>query len=179
MAVVSGLTIEDFEALPEAVAHNCELVEGELIDVSGNTTGHIRIRDFFLSKLFAYVDERKLGEVLAEQEFDFNGNAHGPDVAFVSSNKCRLLRTNRRVQLLVPDIAIEIASKRDYLEELMLKLQRYRECGTPQVWLFVIPTRQTFYFSDRGNVVLDENANFESDLIPGFSIRIKDLFDRA
>jgi hypothetical protein len=42
MAVETSLTIEDFETLPGALAHNHELVDGELIDVSGtpsNTTG--------------------------------------------------------------------------------------------------------------------------------------------
>jgi len=45
MATISGLTIEDFEQLPDELAHNHELVDGELIDVSGNTGGHNRLRD--------------------------------------------------------------------------------------------------------------------------------------
>jgi hypothetical protein len=36
MATATGLTIDDFERLPEALAHNHELVDGELVDVSGN-----------------------------------------------------------------------------------------------------------------------------------------------
>jgi hypothetical protein len=37
MAVLAELTIEDFEQLPIALAHNHELVDGELADVSGNS----------------------------------------------------------------------------------------------------------------------------------------------
>jgi hypothetical protein len=46
MAVVEKLTIEDFEKLPPALALYHELVDGELIDVSGNTPEHIRLRDY-------------------------------------------------------------------------------------------------------------------------------------
>ena len=45
MAIATGITIEEFEKLPYALAHNHELVDGELIDVSGNTLFHNRFRD--------------------------------------------------------------------------------------------------------------------------------------
>ena len=45
MAPATGLTIDDFEQLPEALAHNHELVDGELVDVSGNTPQHNELRD--------------------------------------------------------------------------------------------------------------------------------------
>jgi hypothetical protein len=38
MAIATGITIEEFEQLPAALAHNHELVDGELVDVSGNNT---------------------------------------------------------------------------------------------------------------------------------------------
>lgn len=179
MAVMTGLTIEDFEKLPDALAHNRELIDGELIDVSGNTMEHIRLRDFLLTKLLPYVEERSLGVVLSEQEFDFDGNAHGPDLSFVSSANVDGLGRRRRVQLIVPDLAVEIASQYDRLETTMRKLKRYRECGTREVWLLVISTRQTFFFSGEGDSVLHESDDFRSNLIPGFSMRLRDLFDRA
>ena len=45
MAIASGITIEEFERLPDALAHNHELVDGELVDVSGNTLYHNFLRD--------------------------------------------------------------------------------------------------------------------------------------
>jgi hypothetical protein len=44
MPLASPLTIEDFERLPDALALNHELVDGELVDVSGNTPIHNRLR---------------------------------------------------------------------------------------------------------------------------------------
>ena len=60
------LTIEDFETLPDALAHNHELVDGELIDV-----------------LVPHVREHKIGKVIAEQEYAFGEDAHGPDITFL------------------------------------------------------------------------------------------------
>ena len=179
MASVTGLTIEDFEKLPAALARNHELVDGELVDVSGNTRRHIRLRDFLLAKLLLHVEAANLGEVMAEQEFDFNGNAHGPDISFVSLDKVPELDSSLRIQRLVPDLAMEISSRNDRLETTIQKLDRYRKCGTKESWLLIIPTRRAFLFSDRADLILNENDDFRSDLIPGFSIRLKDLFDRA
>ena len=179
MAVLTELTIEDFEQLPDALAHNHELVDGELVDVSGNTRGHIRLRDFLLAKLLPHVEGRNLGEVMAEQEFDFDGNAHGPDLSFVSLDRVPALDTHLRVQRIVPDLAMEISSRNDRLETTMRKLDRYRQCGTKETWLLIIPTRRALVFSDRAERILNENDDLRSDLIPGFSIRLKDLFDRA
>jgi Uma2 family endonuclease len=178
MAVVTGLTIEDFEKLPAALARNHELVDGELVDVSGNTVDHNRLRDLLIALLLPHVGQNKLGLVIGEQEFDFDGNAHGPDVSFFGPEKARLCDRKRRVQPFVPDLAIEIVSQNDTFEALMKKARRYRKCGTKEVWIFDMDGREAFLYSERQRAILDENQHFQSDLIRGFSIRIGDLFDR-
>ncbi len=178
MALVAGLTIEDFEKLPDALALHHELVDGELVDVSGNTLAHNRLRDLLMELLRGALRRRDLGEIISEQEFDFEGNAHGPDVTFVNADKLRLLDPKRRVQRCVPDLAIEIVSQNDKFETLMKKARRYRRCGTKEVWIFSIEMREAYVLSDKERVMLDESHEFHSDQIPGFSIRIGDLFDR-
>ncbi len=46
MAMTTRLTIEDFEKLPDEAVKHRELVDGELIDVSGNTLNHNGRKDF-------------------------------------------------------------------------------------------------------------------------------------
>ena len=178
MASVSGLTIDDFEKLPDALALNHELVDGELVEVSGNTLIHNRLRHQLEKLLSDLVERCQLGEVISEQEFDFQGNAHAPDVCFVSAAKLPLLNPKRRVQRCVPDLAIEIVSENDKFEALMKKAVRYSRSGTKEVWVFSIENRVAFLLSENQRVILDENQQFRSDLIPGFSIRIGDLLDR-
>ena len=47
---------------PDDLAYNHELVDGELVDVSGNTLIHNRLRDAFISLLRDYVKKNGLGE---------------------------------------------------------------------------------------------------------------------
>jgi Uma2 family endonuclease len=176
MATAIGVTIEEFEQLPDALAHNHELVDGELIDVSGNTGSHNRLRDILIIQLDPYIRKHRLGMVVSEQEFEFDRDAHGPDVSFFGPEKAALFDGRLRVQRFVPDLAIEIASQNERFEAILGKALRYRSCGTKEVFLFSIQTRQVFVYSGESTVVLNESQEFRSELLPGFSIRIADLF---
>jgi Uma2 family endonuclease len=178
MATSTRLTIDDFEKLPDEAVKHRELVDGELIDVSGNTPNHNGLKDLIISLLLPFVRERKLGRVLSEQEYDFHGNVHGPDVSFFGNEKCELCDGNKRVQRFVPDLAIEIVSQKDTFDSLMKKARRYRDCGTAEVWIFSIEMQQAFLMSDGQNVILNENQEFRPETIPGFSIRLGDLLAR-
>jgi Uma2 family endonuclease len=179
MAVpVSHLTIDDFENLPDELVYYHELVDGELVDVSGNTPIHNSLRDLLIAMLLFYVKEHKLGRVLTEQEYAFGENAHGPDLTLVVPEKAKLFDGKKRVQRFVPDLAIEIVSDSDPFTKLVRKVDRYRQCGTKEAWIFDIDARRAFRFSASGDAMLNENDTFQSPLIPGFSIRIGDLFDQ-
>lgn len=178
MPLLSPLTIEDFERLPDVLAYYHELEDGELVDVSGNTANHNALRDLLIAMLLFYVREHKLGRVLSEQEYDFDGNAHGPDLTFFTLEKAKLCNGKLRVQRFVPDLAIEIVSENDTFKKLVKKVNRYRNCGTIEAWILDIDSRRAFLFSGKRDAILDENEQFQSDLIPGFSIRLGDLFDQ-
>jgi hypothetical protein len=61
MQLVSPLTIDDFERLPDELAYYHELVDGELVDVSGNILGnHNRLRDLLIMMLLFYVKNASL-----------------------------------------------------------------------------------------------------------------------
>jgi Uma2 family endonuclease len=176
---VSPLTIDDFERLPDELAHNHELVDGKLVDVSGNIGNHNALRDLLIAMLLFFVKEHKLGRVLSEQEYKFDNNAHGPDVSFFGPEKAPLYDGKLRVQRFVPDLAIEIVSQNDPFAKLIKKTERYRKCGTKQAWILDSESRRALLFSDEGDENLGENGIFRSSLIPGFSMRLGDLFDQA
>lgn len=179
MPVKSGLTIEDFEKLPDELAENHELIDGELVDVAGNSGEHNDLRDHSIELLRPYVRMKNLGRVMSEQEFDFDGDAHAPDVSYFSTAKLTLYDRQRRIQPFVPDLAIEIVSRNDRFSALIEKVERYRRCGTAEVWVLNQTPREAFVFAQEGNRILGENDLFESPRIPGFSIRIGQLFDEA
>jgi len=175
MAASTLLTIDDFELLPAEAAENHELVDGELVDVSGNTPRHNKLRDWLVALMLPWITERGLGTAIAEQEFNFLGNAHGPDVSVMGPAKAALLDLDKRVQRFVPDLAIEIASQSDTYEGLMAKKERYLKSGTAEVWLFSLRTRELAIYGTRGNLTLRGTDAITTDLMPVFSITVEEL----
>jgi Uma2 family endonuclease len=171
------LTIEDFEQLPSEAAKNRELVGGELVDVSGNTPRHNQLRDWLIALLLPWTKERGIGIVIAEQDFDFLGNAHGPDVSFIGLAKTAQIDRDRRVQRFVPDLAIEVASASDTYEGLLAKKERYLQSGTSEVWLFSLRTRELAIYTVRRFVTLRGADEISTDLLPGFSISVEQLLE--
>jgi Uma2 family endonuclease len=171
MSAVSPLTIEDFERLPDELAINHELEDGKLVDVSGDITNHHSLRGESIMMLLPFVTKHELGRVICGQDHDFEGNALGPDLSFFGPEKLELCKGNLRVQRFVPDLTIEIVSDSEPFSRLVKKADRYRKCGTKEAWILDIDSRKAFLFSE-------EREAFESSLIPGFSIRLGDLFDQ-
>ena len=125
MASVTGLTIDDFENLPDALALNHELVDGELVKVSGNSLIHNRLRDYLNRWLSALVEKGKLGEVISEQEFDFQGNAYAPDVCFVSAANTHFLIQNCAYNAVFPTWPSRLSPR-----TISSKPSRKRPCAT-------------------------------------------------
>ena len=167
------LTIDDFERLPAEMAENHELVNGELIDVSGNTPLHNLMRDYLVRILWPSVEKTKFGMIIAEQEYDFQGNAHGPDVSFFGVEKLPLLDRHKRVQRFVPDLAIEIASESDTYGGLLKKKQRYLDAGTQEVWLISPETCEVAVYPE--GRIFRGSDQLKTPLIPGFSITVEEL----
>ena len=178
-STTTRLTIDDFERLPDEEARGHELVDGELVDVSGNNPEHNLLRDFLLELLRPIVRKQKLGVMIGEQEYDFNGDVHAPDVTFVGAAKLPLLNRRQRVQRFVPDFAVEVVSPNNTFDSLDHKKDRYRRCGTSEVWLISPASRSVYIFSGKRNVILFGNQELSTPLIPGFSITVEDLFNQA
>jgi Uma2 family endonuclease len=179
MATTAHLTIEDFERLPQEQARNRELVDGELVEMSGNTLYHNAIKMLLIALLLPIVRERRLGTLVSEQEFDFGGNAHAPDLSFFVSAKEALADSAKRVQRFVPDLAIEIASPNDTWTSVMRRKARYRKCGTEEVWIVSPEDREVLVYSSRGDRILRGDAELSSELLPGFRVPVDRLFETA
>jgi Uma2 family endonuclease len=177
VATSTLLTIDDFERLPAEMAENHELVNGELIYVPGNIPEHIWVKDYLFKIMSAPVPTGQLGVICTEQEYDFQGNAHAPDISFYGLDELALVQRKKRVQRFVPDLAIEIASQSDTYPGLLEKKQRYLDSGTQEVWLICIEAREiTIYPRIR---VLRGSDELSTPLIPGFSITVEQLFAAA
>jgi Uma2 family endonuclease len=112
----------------------------------------------------------------SEQEYDFGGNACGPDVSYFGDAKKPLMDLDKRVQRFVPDLAVEIVSANDTYENLMRKKDRYRRAGTTEVWLVSTERTEIAIYTATGVRILSAGDTLASDLLPDFAIGVDDLF---
>jgi Uma2 family endonuclease len=176
MAATTSLTIDDFERLPAEQLENHELVDGELVSMPTATYEHQWIRDSLLITAGSIVRERGLGRLLAELAYDFGGNVHVPDVSFFGLEKVPLVQPKTWVQRFVPDLAIEIVSPSDTASALWRKKDRYRACGTFEVWVVFPESREVSIFAEGGDRILRGSAELSTGLIPGFRMAVDELF---
>ena len=80
-----------------------------------------------------------------------------------------------------PDLAVEVLSPSDTVEEIEAKVDEYLAAGTQLVWV-VNPRRQTVsvYRKDGTTTILrrEDALNGES-VVPGFSLSLAELFPKT
>ena len=181
MATKTLLTVEELLLLPESVGSRdvrYELVEGELVNVSPGMFRHNQIRDIIFFQLKLFLQERKLGTVVAEQSFHLFGNTiRVPDVAFVRAG--RELPLDKLPEG-APDLAIEVISPTNTPREMDQRVSDFFAAGCRRVWL-VYPEHGEVYIHGlagvtrrRGDEVLED-----SELLPGFSVKVSSLFEQG
>ncbi|MDX2180876.1 MAG: Uma2 family endonuclease [Bryobacteraceae bacterium] len=174
---VARLTIDDFELLSDEEAENKELVDGELVEVPGNVPEHNLMRDGIITVARPVIKRNGVGVIISEQEFDFGGDAHAPDIAFISRANMSLLNLKRRVQPFAPDLAIEIESASNSFRYLVGRIEKYLRFGTREGWILSRDTRRAFLFSANREAIFNESHSFEPESIPGLSIPLRDIFE--
>lgn len=159
----------------------CELVEGTLVEKPmGYEESEIAM--LIGTALTVFVRPRKLGSVTGADGTikPFAGLVRIPGVAFTSLDR---LPGRKRVRValpqMAPDLAVEVLSKSNTSAEMRRKVGEYFAAGVRLVWI-VDPKKRTarVYSAVDQSVLLDESQSLDGgDLLPGFRLALKDLFD--
>ena len=181
MATKTLLTAKDYAALDEPAGVRYELSEGELIVTPSSSTFHNRIRVHFITRLWPFVEERKLGVVVSETDFVLAADVvRRPDVAFIRGDSLKGTDLDQSPLPVAPDLVIEIVSKNDRADDLMLKVSQYLEAGAKAVWLMYANTHLAYRYVPgkleqevRSAKVGDKFE--EPELLPGFSLALKEM----
>lgn len=176
-------TPDDVLAVQAQEDRLCELIDGVLVE---KTVGYYESRLALLIGHFleGFLDVYDLGIVLgADGVLQLQpGQVRIPDVSFVLWSRFpdREL-PSEPIPRLVPDLAVEVLSASNTTQEMNRKLQEYFAAGTQLVW-FVDPEAQriTSYRAPEQGVELGiDDVLGGGDVLPGFQLPIRDLFDRA
>ena len=103
-----------------------------------------------------------------------------PDICFIETERARSLPDEGHVRI-APDLAIEVTSPNDTIDEFEEKLADYRSAGIKLVW--EVNPRFRFVQIHRPNRSVERPEEGDTltgeQVLPGFSIPVKDLFPPA
>ncbi len=179
MGTKTLVTLEQFEQLPVQEGILRELDEGELIVMSPGRPRHNRVRERIAHRLIHVVEERGLGEIFVETEFQLSPDTvRIPDVALVTADRVKQIDPDRPIEG-APALAIEVVSPTDLAEDLARKVDQYLAAGTQAVWVLYPKVREvhTYQLGGISAILGDRDLLEDPKLVPGFSRPVRDLFD--
>jgi len=176
-------TDEEFMALPKD-GHRYEIVNGELVDMGSSGALHGYVCSLLVAALASYVLPKKLGVILdSSTAFKMkNGNRRSPDISFFAKERLQGM-TELPTGFLdgAPDLAIEVLSPGNTVEEIHDKLVEYFENGTRLAWI-IHPSEHyvLVYRSSQEPDRLLKSTDFldGEDVIPGFTLPVAELFQK-
>jgi Uma2 family endonuclease len=159
-----------------------ELVKGELRTMAPAGFDHGAVIDNVQFLLSRHVREHKLGVVVgAETGFKLSidpDTVRGADVAFVSAERLAGRERPRGFWPGAPDLAVEVVSPTDTVDEIEEKVDDYLRAGARLVWV-VNPRRRTVtvYRPGAQPVLLTEDQELTGeDVVPGFRCHVREFF---
>jgi len=183
MATRTLLNVEQYAALQEPEGVRYELSAGELIVTPSASAFHNDLRDEFTGRMRTFVKNHKLGLVISETDVVLAGDTvRRPDVAFVRAQRLEGIDLDQSPLPVVPNLVIEIVSKNDRADDLLVKISQYLEAGVQAVWLLYSKPRLAYRYvpGKREPEVraADAGEEFaEPELLPGFSFPLAEVFE--
>jgi Uma2 family endonuclease len=170
------LTAEEFATLPNH--EHANLINGEVISVMPPNPLHGMIALKFARILGDWLEQSKAGIAGTDGGFILGRNpdrVRGPDVWFIRSE--RIPEFSEGFWEVAPDVVVEIISSSDTADVIKEKLQDYFRAGTQLVWLLYPRFKQVETRTPNGNMqIFEVEDKLESDLLPGFSCKVSELF---
>lgn len=179
MASKTLFTLDQFEQLPPQEGKLLELNEGELYFMSPGRPRHNRVRDRLARRLTEVVEKAGLGEIFVETEFRLGSDTvRIPDAAFVPAEHVKRIDPDLPVDG-APALAIEVVSPTDLAEDLARKIDQYLAAGAEGVWVLYPKVREVHVHKSRGRsqTLGDAEVLEDHNLIPGFSVQVRELFE--
>lgn len=184
----SGLMTAD-EFFNSPYAEGFELINGKIVsknsgfEINNMPTGarHGAVTDELESRLSYFVRENKLGKVFAaETGFILaEGTVRGIDTDFVGNEKLAKFGIPEGFFPSAPDLAVEVISPGNSVEEIQDKVEQYLAAGTTLVWI-IYPKRKMIHIHRQSNVikVLRETDELDGeDVLPNFKVKLSEIFE--
>jgi Uma2 family endonuclease len=161
-----------------------EVIDGRVVEKPSGVY-EVWLAKVIGDQLTRHVKESSLGRVVLEMIFDLRATIdreRRPDVAFVSYERWasdrRMPKT--RSWAVVPDLAIEVLSTTNTVDEVADKLEEYFRVGVRLVW--VVYPRQFKIYAYRSPTEVRILALADEldggEVLPGFRVRLDKIFEQ-
>ncbi|WOB44549.1 Uma2 family endonuclease [Thermoleptolyngbya oregonensis NK1-22] len=176
-------TDEEFIALAKD-GQRYEIVKGELIDTGNSGALHGYVCSLLIAALTSYSASSKLGVVLdSSTAFTMkNGNRRSPDISFFAKERLKGMAELPSGFLDgAPDLAVEVLSPGNTVEEIHNKLVEYFENGTRLAWVvhpgerFVLVYRSA---QEPDRLLKSTDSLDGEEVVPGFTLPLANLFQK-
>lgn len=161
-----------------------EIIDGQKVELPPLGWHAGFIASFLQGKLCEFAYARRLGypvvEVLFHLSLPVDRNRR-PDVAFVSTQRCprgRPVFNDANAWDVVPNLAVEVISPTDLVDELLERLEEYFRAGVQLVWV-IFPRRrvvQVYQSLTRLHGLTAAEVLDGGDVLPGFRLPLAELF---
>jgi Uma2 family endonuclease len=172
------LTAMEFDNYPFEEDKRYELDEGELIEMTRPAFDHNEALKNLQFELEAFLRKTRLGVMLISENLYALAPAtrRAPDVAVILGDRRKELRGSKVIPV-IPEIVAEVLSPSETPRMIHRKLKQYFEAGVKEVWL-VDPEAQEVEVWTGPSLPhgLSGSAVLESALLPGFALRLEELF---
>jgi Uma2 family endonuclease len=160
-----------------------ELVDGVLVEKPMGYWESL-LAGILLRILSSYTKRHDLGFVLGEAGTlrVAPGLVRIPDVSFISWSQFPTRRLPREaIPDLAPDLAVEVISQGNTEAEMRRKVREYLAAGTRLVWLAYPDKRsvRVYTTADLFTELTEGDTLSGGDVLPGFSLSIREWFDEA
>ena len=173
------LTAEEFDNYPFEEDKRYELDEGELIEMTKPAYPHNRVLTKLTVRVGVFVEKSGIGEMLISENLYALAplTRRAPDLAIILGNRRQELE-GAKVIPIVPEIVAEVISPSETTRMILRKLKQYFEAGVKEAWLIYPETREIEIWTAAGmpDRAISGAAVLDSPLLPGFSLRLEDLF---
>ena len=160
------------------------MIDGELFEMSPANRLHGRLAMLIGTYMTLFVEERDLGEVNAEVGYHPPDDRHtllAPDVAFVSHARVSQHAQEKFIPLM-PDLAVEVVSPSNTVQEIRRKAAIYLDNGSSLVWIVLPAEKGVDICRSADGARLDiefvgaDSTLSGEDVLPGFELELSRLF---
>ena len=161
--------------------HKWEFIQGQVIMHSPALNRHLLATQRVFSLLNMFVVTQRIGQVRMEKAMTvFPRNDYEPDVVFFGPAKSASIEPDT-LKFPIPDFIIEVLSPSTEGRDRGIKFKDYGLHGVQEYWIIdpIAETVEAYRLEEDSYppVAAQKDAILSSDVVPGFDISVRAIFD--